>query len=762
MTRSKTDIDPRILGLLLSGQSTISVFSVRQRMGEFVCRLVEEIPGVGSCTVCMPGAERPLLGGEPIPECADCHVLEGDIDHLQDIFCRLPSSTGLRVVPLKTQERPFGFCLFKVKEPEKFAPYEPFVSNLIDGLAVNIERLFQKESLRAANDELHKHRDHLQELVGIRTAELAATNKTLRAEVAERKRTQDELSESTEKFQKIFDAAPVAITTYSMDKRILSCNENFCHTIGFTEDELKNLVIKDFMHPEDIDDWQEKINGLLKSEYKITTGQRRFIRKDGKVLWAETNVVLMRNSQGEPLYFLSVAQIITDRRLAEEAQALNTQRIQTLLKLNQMTQSSLQEITDFALEEAVRLTQSKIGYLAFLNEDESVLTMHSWSKSAMAECATIDKPIIYPVKSTGLWGEAVRQRKAVFTNDYTAPNPLKKGHPQGHVALKRHMNAPIFDGSRIVIVAGVGNKAEEYDQGDVQQLTLLMESMWRLLERKRAEEKIRNIGHQWQKTFDASSDLFMLMDKDFKITRANAQTAKLLGMPLNSIIGRPCYELMHCTKKPHPDCPATKLLSSNKHEETELFLEGKNLWASVSVDPYHDEAGQLVGFVHVVRDITKRKKAEDALQQKNSVFDASIAANSIADMKGNITEANEAFLKIWGYPSMDEVQGKPLLHFINDPKEAIGIVTALNNLGEWEGDYTAKRKDGSTFLAHGLATTLQDKAGNLIGYQSAVIDVTKPRDIERELILHKESLESLVAQRTSELQESQKKFKTLI
>ena len=79
------------------------------------------------------------------------------------------------------------------------------------------------------------------------------------------------------------------------------------------------------------------------------------------------------------------------------------------------------------------LTSSTIGYLAFVNEDETVLTMHSWSKTAMAACAIIDKPIVYPVATTGLWGEAVRQRKPVITNDYQVPNPLKKGHPEGHV-----------------------------------------------------------------------------------------------------------------------------------------------------------------------------------------------------------------------------------------------------------------------------------------------------------------------------------------
>ena len=173
---------------------------------------------------------------------------------------------------------------------------------------------------------------------------------------------------------------------------------------------------------------------------------------------------------------------------------LNEARLEALLQLGRMTEASMQEITDFALESAVKLTRSTIGYLAFLNDDETVLTMHSWSKTAMAQCAIIDKPIVYPVVTTGLWGEAVRQRKAVITNDYLADNPLKKGHPAGHVPVLRHMNTPVFDGARIVIVAGVGNKDAEYDDTDVRQLTLLMQGMWRLLQRQRSQQRLTHLN----------------------------------------------------------------------------------------------------------------------------------------------------------------------------------------------------------------------------------------------------------------------------
>ena len=179
-----------------------------------------------------------------------------------------------------------------------------------------------------------------------------------------------------------------------------------------------------------------------------------------------------------------------ERDQALDALRLDEERLEVLVVLNQKTDATVQQLTDFALEEAVKLTRSQIGYLAFMNEDETVLTMHAWSKEAMAQCVVPDKPLIYPVKDTGLLGEAVRQRKPVITNDYTAPNPQKKGYPEGHVPIHRHMNAPIFEGERIVAVAGVGNKEQPYDDTDVRQLTLLMQGMWRLIQRRRAEDEL--------------------------------------------------------------------------------------------------------------------------------------------------------------------------------------------------------------------------------------------------------------------------------
>ncbi len=143
-----------------------------------------------------------------------------------------------------------------------------------------------------------------------------------------------------------------------------------------------------------------------------------------------------------------------------------------------------QAVIDSLVEETVGLLQSTLGYFAVMNDAEDVLTMLGWSKSAMGACAVIDKPIVYPIEDTGLWGDAVRERAAVITNDYhNLVKPTKKGYPEGHVRVVRHMNVPVWVGDHIAGVLGVGNKETDYTQEEAEMMVEFARQAWPIVQK---------------------------------------------------------------------------------------------------------------------------------------------------------------------------------------------------------------------------------------------------------------------------------------
>ncbi len=286
--------------------------------------------------------------------------------------------------------------------------------------------------------------------------------------------------ESEHKFKTIFNNINDQIYVSELNGNLIDVNKVVVENLGYSKDHILKSSPMDIVPSWYVQRACELIE-LIEKDHEAMY-EAAAIRKDGSVIPLEINARMI-NYNGKKT-ILSVGRDITERKKAEKAKQLNESRLEALIKLNEMTTASLDEIAEFVKEEAVRLTESKLGYLAFMNADETDLIMHSWSNSAMTDCGISDRKFIYPVETTGLWGEAVKQRKAIITNDYEAPNPLKKGYPEGHVKLTRHMNVPIFDGDHIVAVVGVGNKEEEYDESDVRQLTLLMQGMWKIIQSK--------------------------------------------------------------------------------------------------------------------------------------------------------------------------------------------------------------------------------------------------------------------------------------
>ncbi len=182
---------------------------------------------------------------------------------------------------------------------------------------------------------------------------------------------------------------------------------------------------------------------------------------------------------------------IFERKQIESMLRLDDARLEALWQLSQMDNSSADQISSFALEQQIKLTRSTTGWIGFLTEDEKAFSSVAWSRSALEGCAIAEKPMHAPIEKAGLWADAIREKRVVVVNDFSAPNPGKKGHPTGHAPLTRLMLVPVFEGERTVALAAVANKDEEYNPSDARQLTLLMDGMWKLIQREKAEKALR-------------------------------------------------------------------------------------------------------------------------------------------------------------------------------------------------------------------------------------------------------------------------------
>ena len=316
------------------------------------------------------------------------------------------------------------------------------------------------------------------------------------------------------------------------------------------------------------------------------------------------------------------------RKYAEEEVKLNETRLEALIALHQMTSASTAEIVNYALEQVITLTRSRYGYLAFLNDDETVLSMFAWSRKAMDECQVTEKPVEFPVEKTGLWGESVRQRRPIITNDYAAPGPLKKGLPAGHIPLTRQMSVPIFDGSRITMVAGVANKPGDYEETDATQVTLLMGGVWQILKRKRAEEELKKSERWLRSYFDVPLVGIAITSPDMHWLSVNDKLCEILGYSREELMGLTWADIT-----PPGDLPAELRKyqaviagekGSKEFEKRYRTKDGRLVNVAVSAMPVRNESGEVDYFVAILQDVSPLKRAKEDLQSSNEQMAAAL------------------------------------------------------------------------------------------------------------------------------------------
>ena len=175
-----------------------------------------------------------------------------------------------------------------------------------------------------------------------------------------------------------------------------------------------------------------------------------------------------------------------------------------------------------------------------------------------------------------------------------------------------------------------------------------------LTERKRTEAAIIHAKEQWERTFDSVPDLIAILDDQHHVVRANQAMAERFGVTPRQCVGVPCYKAVHGTDAPPDFCPHARTLADGREHATEFREERLGGDFLVSTTPLFDPEGRMTGSVHVARDITERKRAEEALQLSEEKFAKAFAGNPAAIAltrleDGLFLDVNDTWVAMNGY-----------------------------------------------------------------------------------------------------------------
>jgi two-component system sensor histidine kinase/response regulator len=436
-------------------------------------------------------------------------------------------------------------------------------------------------------------------------------------DITEQKRTEDALRLAQGRFQRLLEANIVGIVVADGQGEVVLANDYFLDLLGRSREELQmGAVHWADMTPEEWKPLDAQAIAELYDRGVCAPYEKEFLRKDGSRVTVFLAEALL---SGPEQQIIAICLDVTERNRAETILRLQARRAEALLELpmaaEQMDETAFMQRGQELAED---LTESKIAFIHFVNDDEQTIELAAWLRRPPEEHGTAVSDKHYPVSQAGLWAEALRQRAPVVFNDYVHATG-QQGRPEGHADLERFVSVPVIENGKVVMLAGVGNKAADYTALDVESVQLISNAIWNMVQSRRNVAALRYSEQKFRLLSETASECIIWTAPDGRISYVSPAAKPISGFEPEAFMADP--ELL--IRITHPsDRAQFKAHLEHPPEQDEGILEvriihaeGSTRWIGHNCRAIYDDQGNPLGRRSSNSDITERKRIETELEQ---------------------------------------------------------------------------------------------------------------------------------------------------
>jgi len=564
-------------------------------------------------------------------------------------------------------------------------------------------------------------------------------------DITESKQTEEQLSI----FRKFAENSAQALGMEDIEGNITYANPTLARILGFDRPEdVLGTNVRKYYTDKDLPKLENEIlPAVVEHGYQTLEIPLRSI--DGKLTPVIQSIFLLRDEQGEPLYLANVITDIADRKLAEEElekhrdrlEELVTERTSELKKTNENLQQEIAERRQ--AEEALRESEERYRLLVETMSDGMGL-MDKDGKAIYVNPRLNEMLGYSPGEMIGRYGYSFfdetnrnifsEQMSKRITGDRT-PYEIEWTRKDGSKIPTLMSPQPIFDAN-----------------GDFAGSFAVMTD---ITERKRIEETLRKSEEKFRLLVESTSDLVYVLDSEGFVTYMGPQVSRYNYTP-DDIVSRSLLEFIAPEDQERVLLEFATTIESGAEFPSEFRIidkDGNEHWVEDRGKTQHDEFGNIIGLTGMLRDITERKQAEEALRESEEKYrlltDSLLDGVYEFDLEGIFTYANEAILAVFGYTRDETVGALNVRNLISEKDVAISgkdIGDVLQGRTA-AGERTFVRKDGTKFTGE-IHSGPVYREGRVVAVRGVLRDITKRKQAEEAIKQSEEKYRDLVENMT--------------